>query len=162
VLGEMLEARSFTDVTFVVEGREIAAHRVLLALFSDHFRAMFSAGMRESFENRVPIQGVPYDAFRALLSFLYSGQLEDSVRPDAVSWYLDLLLAADQFCVEPLKAVCEDRLVLLVTEENVETILAHADLAHAAQLRAYCDWTLRQKHWAAEPSNGAGAPRTDC
>merc|ERR1711907_440339 len=88
-------------------GREIAAHRVLLALFSDHFRAMFSAGMRESFENRVPIQGVPYDAFRAMLNFLYSGQLEDPVRPDAVSWYLDLLLAADQFCVEYLKMVCE-------------------------------------------------------
>ena len=68
----MLEARSFTDVTFVVEGREIAAHRVVLALLSDHFRAAFSAGMRESFESRVPIKGVPYDAFRALLGFLLS------------------------------------------------------------------------------------------
>jgi hypothetical protein len=116
--------------------------------------------MRESFESRVPIQGVPYDAFRALLNFLYSGQLEDPVRPDAVSWYLDLLLAADQFCVEFLKMVCEDRLVLLVTEENVETILAHADLAHAAQLRAYCDWTLRQKDWASEQP--PGAMRLDC
>ena len=45
----MLDSNSFTDVTFVVEGREIAAHRVVLALLSDHFRAAFSAGMRESF-----------------------------------------------------------------------------------------------------------------
>ena len=44
VLAEMLDSNSFTDVTFVVEGREIAAHRVVLALLSDHFRAAFSAG----------------------------------------------------------------------------------------------------------------------
>jgi len=152
VLSELLERQNFTDVTFLVEGRELPAHRVLLALFSEHFRAMLASGMRESFENRVPIEGVPYEAFRALLHFLYSGELEESAGGAAgsaarVAWYLDLIHAADQFCVEPLKAVCEERMSMLVADDNVESIRAHADFAHAPQLREYCDWMLRQKSW---------------
>jgi hypothetical protein len=34
----------FSDVTFVVEGRPIFAHRVVLSLLSQRFRAMFSTG----------------------------------------------------------------------------------------------------------------------
>ena len=65
VLSELLERQNFTDVTFLVEGRELPAHRVLLALFSEHFRAMLASGMRESFENRVRAGS---DGFPACLS----------------------------------------------------------------------------------------------
>jgi hypothetical protein len=36
---------------------------------------------------------------------------------------------------------------MLVADDNVESIRAHADFAHAPQLREYCDWMLRQKSW---------------
>eukprot|EP00913_Durusdinium_trenchii_P013211 g12400.t1 len=46
----------FSDVCFVVEGKRLYGHRVLLTLFSDYFRKAFACGMRESFEPDIIIE----------------------------------------------------------------------------------------------------------
>lgn len=38
----------FADVMFLVEGKSIYAHRIILEYRSDYFRAMFRSGMSES------------------------------------------------------------------------------------------------------------------
>jgi len=150
VLAELFESAQFSDVTFSVQGRELPAHRVLLAVFSDHFRAMLGSGMRESTATTIPIEGVSYEAFRSLLRFLYVGEL-GYVQKDTVS-SVELLHAADQFCVEPLKRVCAEQLAKAVDASNAEEIKQHAELAHAPQLVTYCEWVLRQERYAAPPS----------
>jgi len=47
-LGSMVNDPLFSDVTFMVEGKLIYAHRVILGARSDHFRAMFTSGFRVS------------------------------------------------------------------------------------------------------------------
>ena len=59
--------------------QEVEAHRCVLAVRSDHFRAMFSSGMRESLEQRVVIPDMRLQVFRALLVYLYCDILPVSV-----------------------------------------------------------------------------------
>jgi RCC1 and BTB domain-containing protein len=49
----MVNEEEFSDVTFYVEGRPLYAHRGILSARSQHFRAMFTSGMRESTEKEV-------------------------------------------------------------------------------------------------------------
>jgi hypothetical protein len=63
-----------SDVTLVVEGQEIFAHRLILAARSPVFAAMFSHKMVESRENVVRLEDISEPVFRQLLKFMYTGQ----------------------------------------------------------------------------------------
>jgi len=58
----------FSDVTFVVEGKRIYGHKLMLCLVSDCFRAMFTTGFRESTEKEIEIPNCSYEAFYAMMA----------------------------------------------------------------------------------------------
>ena len=62
-----------TDVTLVCDGKELKAHKVLLAAASDYFSAMFTGGMLEADMDRVEIQGVDAVALELLVDYCYTG-----------------------------------------------------------------------------------------
>ena len=45
---QLVNNSMLSDVSFIVEGREIFAHKIILVSQSEHFKAMFLSGMRES------------------------------------------------------------------------------------------------------------------
>ena len=47
-LAKLVNNDDFSDITFLVEGRKIHAHKAILVVRSDYFNAMFSNGMQES------------------------------------------------------------------------------------------------------------------
>mmetsp|Transcript_7814 Transcript_7814/g.22326 ORF Transcript_7814/g.22326 Transcript_7814/m.22326 type:complete len:579 (+) Transcript_7814:33-1769(+) len=148
VMSEYLNKEQFSDITFLVEGRRLYAHRVLLTLFSDYFRRAFACGMRESYEPEVVIEGISYDTFYALLEFLYTGNFRLSqAQQSDVCFLMGLLRAADQFCVDSVKQLCERHLSGLVDLENVEGLLHEAERFQAFQLRLHCEWFKRQQHF---------------
>jgi hypothetical protein len=121
VMSEYLNQEQFSDVTFLVEGRRLHAHRILLTMFSDYFRRAFECGMRETFEPEIVIEGISYETFYALLEFLYTGKLQLTEAHQAdVCFLMGLLRAADQFCVDSVKHMCETHLSCLVDLENVK------------------------------------------
>ncbi len=65
------------DVTLCVDGQEIAGHKVMLALFSPYFSAMFSHDMQEGKSNRINIlePNLPKSVLRALVHYMYSGEI---------------------------------------------------------------------------------------
>eukprot|EP00439_Symbiodinium_sp_Y106_P084615 s2025_g26.t1 len=145
VMSEYLNKQEFSDVSFVVEGRRIFAHRILLTLFSDYFRRAFACGMRESFEPEILIEDMSYETFHSLLEFLYIGRLHVSqAQQTDVCFLMGLLRAADQFCVDCVKQTCEKHLSALVDLENVEVFLLEAERFQALQLVQYCEWFKRQ------------------
>jgi len=157
VMSEYLNNEQFSDVVFVVEGRRLFAHRMLLTIFSDYFRRAFACGMRETFEPEIVIEDVPYETFYALLEFIYTGKLRLSqTQQGDVCFLMGLLRAADQFCVDCVKQLCEKYLSLAVEEENVEAFLNEAERFQALQLVQYCEWFQRQQQWERGRSGAAG------
>lgn len=157
VMSEYLNNEQFSDVSFLVEGRRLMAHRMLLTLFSDYFRRAFACGMRETFEPDIVIEDVSYDTFYALLEFIYTGKLRLSqTQQGDVCFLMGLLRAADQFCVDCVKQLCEKHLSLAVDEENVEVFLNEAERFQALQLVQYCEWFQRQQDWE-RPGGGCRA-----
>lgn len=156
VMSEYLNNEQFSDVVFAVEGRRLHAHRVLLTLFSDYFRRAFASGMRESFNPEIVIEGTSYDTFYALLEFLYTGKLRISpAQLNDTCFMMGLLRAADQFCVDSVKQMCEKHLSALVDGENVDGLLQEAEFVQALQLRQHCEWFMRQQEFKADDQDDA-------
>jgi hypothetical protein len=46
-------SQEFSDITFIVEGKKFHAHKLILSLLSERFKAMFSNGMIESKKSEI-------------------------------------------------------------------------------------------------------------
>ena len=114
-----------SDVTFLVEGREVHANRALLAVRSEYFKAMLFGGMSESVttmadvgeSRRTPIElrDISPGVFSKVVEYLYTDTISD------LTWEMgmSLLIASEQFMLDRLKALCEDCLRREITVENV-------------------------------------------
>ncbi|XP_072936766.1 uncharacterized protein [Epargyreus clarus] len=77
----LLQSGQWSDCTFLV-GTEphqmiIAGHKLILAMASPVFEAMFYGGMAER-NDPIPILDVQIDAFKALLEYIYTGNINIS------------------------------------------------------------------------------------
>ncbi|KAF4662440.1 Leucine-zipper-like transcriptional regulator 1 [Perkinsus chesapeaki] len=156
-LRKLMTAPEFADVAFLVDGHRLLANKALLASRSEHFCAMFySCGLRESSVRRsrtgdgcastsgscsqpeimeVPITDVDYDTFNLLLEYIYS----DKVSPDLnTGEALALLITAEMFCIDRLRAICEDLVRHNVTIQNCVEILITAHHHNADGLKEIC------------------------
>ena len=73
--GKLLEDGDLADVVFVVGGQRFLAYRGVLAARSEYFRGLFKSGMQDGGTREVCYEDVSAAAFRALLRFLYTGEL---------------------------------------------------------------------------------------
>eukprot|EP00752_Nemacystus_decipiens_P017544 g15723.t1 len=129
----LLDNQDLSDVTFVVEGTPVYAHKALLAARCPHFRAMFTSGMRESHEQEVVIPHVRLPIFKILLEYIYADSVEVSLE-DAV----ELFIAADLYTLDRLKGLCELAVQKGITAENSAAILHTSDDLRASRLRDIC------------------------
>lgn len=132
--GILLDNASFSDVTFVIEGKKMYAHRCILYARSEYFRSMFDSKMRETSEKEITIQNISYEVFRAVLEYLYSGR----VRVTQGRLAVDLLKAADMFRIDGLRNLCVARVEEAVTVQNAAFICQVADTHNAQHLKMYC------------------------
>jgi len=75
-LRALLDDDTCSDVTFLVESRPIHAHRCIVMARCEPLRAMMQAPMRESAMCELEIQDVTYEAFKGLLEFIYTDQVQ--------------------------------------------------------------------------------------
>jgi hypothetical protein len=142
----LVNNRDLSDVTFLVEDKEVFANRAILASRSEYFHAMFySGGMRESIQtceearNGIPacdrkpieIKNVSYLAFVKMLEFIYT----DSVKNMNLEIGIPLLVTSERFMLDRLKAICEDVIRQHVTINNVTGILLTSSRHNANGLK---------------------------
>lgn len=170
--------REMSDVIFTDANgtHSIHAHRILLALQSERFRAMFSLGFREKTENKIAVPSdVNFQTFCRMLQFLYSGELPPVIQSwsklparnepgaahgkrmrfavpeqnvDAIRGALDLMCVADQFMIQHLKERCEVALSGLLRSKiiSAQDLMSAAVSANAEQLIALCRHHIRNRN----------------
>ncbi|POM70854.1 hypothetical protein PHPALM_12654, partial [Phytophthora palmivora] len=75
-LAQYVDCEEFADISFLVEGRVVYAHKLILSALSERFRGMFSSGFREARESQIVVPDVRYGVFLLLLEYLYTGHIE--------------------------------------------------------------------------------------
>lgn len=131
----------YSDVTFLVDGQQLHAHRVILAARSDYFRAMlYGQGFVESEQKQVKIE-VPYKAFKALIQYIYSGILSLN-KMDSTVDILDVLGLSNQYGFTELEDSISDYLREILSIENVCPILDSARLFSLESLISVCHFYM--------------------
>jgi hypothetical protein len=118
----LLNDSNTSDVCFLVESKEIYAHRAVLAVRSQYFQAMlFNGHMSESSNGHTPIEisDMSYRTFLKVLEFLYTDTVID-VSPELG---IHILIASELFLLDRLKAICEDIIRNEINLDNVTSIL---------------------------------------
>lgn len=137
------------DVRFIVEDKDVYAHRAVLACRSEYFRVMLlTGGMREarasesttasddiendnSQNSPIRLQDVSYPVFLQVLEFLYT----DTVTNVSLETGIHLMIASEHFMLDRLKALCEDLIRRDIDLDNCISILVASHRHHAGNLK---------------------------
>jgi hypothetical protein len=114
----------FVTCAFEIEQERVPAHRAHLSARWEYFRTMFSAGFKEGDSAEIHIEGTSSVAFKALLKYLYTDNMEVD---DAVLF--DLARLNDQYQVERLHNHCLHQLFNGITVHNAVMRMVQAHTA---------------------------------
>ncbi|XP_009141083.1 BTB/POZ domain-containing protein At2g30600 isoform X2 [Brassica rapa] len=124
-LKKFYSSGEYSDVKICLSdhGLTFQSHKVILSLWSVAFAKMFTNGMSESHSSTIYLTDVSPEAFKAMLNFMYSGELN---MEDTVNFGTDLihlLFLADRFGVVPLHQECCKMLLECLSEDSVCSVL---------------------------------------
>ncbi|XP_052766415.1 uncharacterized protein LOC128207504 [Mya arenaria] len=105
------------DVAFVVEKKQMYAAKVVLALASPVFEAMFGSEFTERYQNEVELPGKQFESFHEFLCCLYP----NIKKPITIENVYKVLPLADEYQVKSLKKKCEKFLQRFVMSADVST-----------------------------------------
>lgn len=131
----------YSDVTFIVEGKKLPAHRSILAARSSYFRALLYGGLAETTQREINLN-VPLQTFKTLLRYVYSGCVPLSkMKVEHIS---DLLGLADEYGLETLKSAIASISIKNVSQKNCCSLLDAAQLYNLETLRDVCTTFMDQ------------------
>ena len=140
----------FSDVTFLVEGRKVFGHKLVLSTVSDCFRAMFMTGFRESgsAKTEIEIPNCSYNSFVKMMEYIYTGRAPHNIdvysgSGSGMDMAISLLELADQFFLYNLKQIIEGVLQPAVNGETYVFLRQVAQKTNANQLESYCRYFER-------------------
>ena len=130
-LKNLLLEDQFSDVKLVAPcGKELNAHKCILAARSPTFAAMFSHDMFEKQSNIVKITDINYDVLKEMLQFIYTAKVEN-----IKTFASELFIAADKYDIQDLKSQCANYIADNITIENAIEIFEFADKCNAEKLK---------------------------
>lgn len=101
---KLFENKMLTDVVLTAfDGKVLHAHKVVLAVNSPVFLAMFTQNMKETLTGEVNIPDVQFDVLQEVLRFIYCGTVES-----IETFIYDLLAVSNKYAIESLKFECEN------------------------------------------------------
>jgi speckle-type POZ protein len=132
------------DVKFQVGGEMFVAHRLVLAARSPVFKAELYSSMEEGIvTNTIRIDDMEAQVFKAMLNFIYTDSWQEMEQEDESTMAQHLLVAADKYCMQRLKLICEARLQSHINAASVAIILALAEKHNCIGLKEACFKFLR-------------------
>lgn len=120
----------FSDCTIVCEEETLHCHMFVLAARSPVFQAMFSNDHKEASTKTVEIENLSVDVVKDMLFYIYTGNT-----PNLTEGASELLAAAEQYQLDLLKGLCEEKLCSTTSIENAVEHLILGDIYRAQTLK---------------------------
>lgn len=137
---KLLTADTFSDITIIVEGKPIKAHRAVLAARSEYFHAQLSF-VEKAGDSELTVNEISFDGFLKILEFFHTDSIE--ITGENV---VELLAYSTLILLERVRALCERYLLQNVNVENVIPLLRVAKEYQANALYSHCIMFL-QEHY---------------
>lgn len=77
-LGKLLDSRELSDLTYVVEGRSLRAHQVVLSMFQANFASEWTE-VEPGSACEVVVPRVSYAGFKSMMEWMYCDRTDFSV-----------------------------------------------------------------------------------
>ncbi|XP_054168473.1 speckle-type POZ protein-like [Oppia nitens] len=110
----LLIDNQLTDFTIIVEDKEFAVHKAILAARSPVLRALITTDMKEKSESKLVVHDIDKEVFQQFLLYVYTGSA-----PVDEHMCLKLSHLADFYDMPDLKCVCAQTVFRKLTEDNV-------------------------------------------
>lgn len=127
----LLDDKVFSDLTLIVDGEKLTAHKVILAARSPIFFGMLSSENKKHSKLEYEIKDSDYNTIKELLHFLYTGHLHELNEESAKK----LILTSHKYAVKDLHAKCQKLLCKFLNIDNAVEMLKLADLCDAKDLK---------------------------
>ncbi|XP_065343465.1 BTB/POZ domain-containing protein 9 [Cloeon dipterum] len=136
-IGALYLNDEYSDVVLNINGLDkFHAHKVILAARSEYFRALLYGGMKESQQAEVELMCSNCDAFKALLRYIYTGQMSLSAMKEET--VLEVLGLANTYRFEELEHSLADYLRQILNVRNACMIFDAATLYQMRSLVQMC------------------------
>ena len=122
-----------TDTIIKCGDKEFKVHRVILAMQSPVFRAMFEADMKEKQSGVIEVSDSTPEAMSDLVAYLYAG-----TAPNLKTLASELLDMAEKYQIPRLLTMCRIELARKIKNTNVVETLILADLHGKSALKKAC------------------------
>jgi speckle-type POZ protein len=138
--GELLRCQKGADITFLVSGEFVKAHRSVLAARSPVFMAELFGDMKERASPCIEINDMDAEVFRTFLYFVYTDTIPilDQKGEHETLLAQHLLDAADRYGLERLKRICVEKVCTDISVDTVATTLALAEQHGCSSLKSKC------------------------
>ncbi|XP_030420926.1 RCC1 and BTB domain-containing protein 2 [Gopherus evgoodei] len=117
------------DLKFLVDGKYIHVHKVLLKIRCEHFRSI----LNNNDDDVIEMSEFSYQVYRAFLEYLYTDCI--SLPPEDAIGLLDL---ATFYRENRLKKLCQQTIKQSICEENAIALLSAAVKYEAEDLEEFC------------------------
>ncbi|NP_001145308.2 BTB/POZ and MATH domain-containing protein 1 [Zea mays] len=139
-LGCLLKSNVGTDVSFILKGKMIQAHRAVLAARSPVFKAQLFGNMADATASSITLQDMEPATFEAMLAFMYTDEMpeDNELGGSPTQMVQHLLAAADRYALDRLKLMCARKLWDIISMDTFASTLACAYMHSCAELKSKC------------------------
>lgn len=127
-----------SDVAFMVDGRTIPTHKVIICARSEYFNNMLTGGLLESTLDVVPLpDDVRYAVAKSVIEFCYNDDLNCTAET-----IMELLMLSRVYGIERLKGMVETIVGYSLDAANAPSIYSIAELYSFKRLRKACRYFI--------------------
>jgi speckle-type POZ protein len=129
-MAKYFDSDIFSDITIVAsDGKEIRAHRNIIATRSPVFERMLTSQMLESRTNQILVEDIDHQTMYEVLRYLYTNEIQN-----INTLASNLMYAAEKYDIPVLKSICVSALISQLSINNALETLVLADRYNEEQL----------------------------
>ena len=123
-LSKLLRTGEFCDIRFEIDGKQISAHRNILAMRSEYFRELLCENIGSDRHSKpIHLDNISFEAFNSLLVYFYTNSIDNETTCLVAC---ELMRISDWYNLSDLKRIAQQYVQKKLCIDNVVPILVNA------------------------------------